>query len=374
MPLAAIDDIGRWMGQVAKELSHDSGVAALMQRCTDKGLGLSGLLQHIPNYTQAMEFFESVRTCKGKPIPEGILGRLPQIRIERGRPRPELKNLAGIQYRHGVYIHYMVKMVDGVAKVVVYVGKGAAGKDCLSLAQGEKKTASDVGLRKRVQQHLQEMASAMAGRKGLSTVLHATEMLHADRADEGEVVDERWIFPFALYSKQALDLIFQMNTSDTLAVMDLYRFHKGTGNAAARNYGVDHETFGLLDALFLVLEQFTLIAIGQPLGPPPLMLSESKVSGRYEDRWSTAPYWTEAKDLYSRWKRLLSDTTSGVVYTNMATPLLDKSFGRLYGKFQDGFEAQYESMRQFSPGLAIIQALSQVALDFQPLPPNSSEA
>jgi hypothetical protein len=75
----------------------------------------------------------------------------------------------------------------------------------------------------------------------------------------------------ALDSTQALDLAHDLNTGGRNAVLNLYRFNKEEkDNPAKRNYGGDQETLGLFDVLFVILEQFTLLASGLLLTPPPL--------------------------------------------------------------------------------------------------------
>jgi hypothetical protein len=192
------------------------------------------------------------------------------------------------------------------------------------------------------------------GKRPIASTDHAHQKLSVPAE---EMVDERWILVVALHPTEALDLAYNLNTGDGDAVLSLYRFSEGKkDHAADRIYGLDQERIGLLDALFVVIEQFTLVARAWPLGPPPLVVMESEtgVAASQLDRWAHAPYGTTANISDRAWSAMLQDST------NMATPIQDAHRNNLCGSHAvcPTYDILSTSMRSTRPGDVVARVVT----------------
>jgi hypothetical protein len=185
MSQACISTIGTWLKNVCSDLRHDPGPLVLLTRYEDDNKDFQTLLPHISTYSATHQLLEALRTSDGRPLPQRIINGLPNIQIVNGKPSTSMDEWAALQFRIGIYMHYMVKrMPDGRLRLLAQSRRGAGGKDCFTFVQGERKNASELGVRRRINTHMTESRGYLNGMRPIPSTDHGFRQLAPDRLQQ----------------------------------------------------------------------------------------------------------------------------------------------------------------------------------------------
>ncbi|KAJ9110558.1 hypothetical protein QFC20_002887 [Naganishia adeliensis] len=251
-PQAAVNRLIEWIGSSCDDLRHDSSLAATCRRWQETyPANPSTMLLHLEGAVPALKLLEEIRTSRpDHALPESAFDGLRRI--------TETKSEAGGY--HGVYGHYQYVMsVDGNGKHLFYAGKGAAKMGAIGLVSF---TDKQKGVDRRIKD---EYFNLRARIKKLGWLPKEGERPHIRKMiyppKDGYWVVKEWFG--LLLGAESLDLVkaaYGMRTEEVDAVRVLFQDRNGKRR---QDSGMDDTTFGLMDALWRLVETITIILSGQ---------------------------------------------------------------------------------------------------------------